>query len=222
MSGGTALHTDGGCNRSVAGLQLCWRFIFTSALTTPKSGFTPKQSSEHFAGDHSSHALDSGLSRCNKHRCLSPKKTPLEPHFTIFIVDDDAAVLEALSGLLQDAGYGTKEYNSAEIFLSEHDASIPGCILMDLVMPGMNGLDVQEVLARKGIDRPMIFVTGKATILDSVQAMRADAIDFLTKPVELSKLLNAIKSAKERDTKQRHLSVRRNGVLEKMAQAYPP
>lgn len=138
-------------------------------------------------------------------------------NFTIFLVDENTAVLKALRRLLQTAGYETKEYCSAEMFLSEHDASIPGCILMDSVMPGLNGLDVQEILNRKGIDRPIIFLTGKATIPDSVQAMKAGAVDFLTKPVDRSKLLNAIKSAEERDTTQRHITERRNGVLEKIA-----
>jgi FixJ family two-component response regulator len=137
-------------------------------------------------------------------------------NFTIFLVDENTAVLKALRRLLQTAGYETKEYCSAEMFLSEHDASIPGCILMDSVMPGLNGLDVQEILNRKGIDRPIIFLTGKATIPDSVQAMKAGAVDFLTKPVDRSKLLNAIKSAEERDTTQRHITERRNGVLEKI------
>jgi FixJ family two-component response regulator len=139
------------------------------------------------------------------------------PDFTIFIVDDDAAVLKALSRLLQSADYETKEYRSAKIFLSEHDASIPGCVLLDVVMPGLNGLEVQEILTREGIDRPVIFMTGRATIPDSVQAMRAGAIDFLTKPVDASKLLSAIRSAEERDTTRRHSSARRNGVLEKVA-----
>jgi FixJ family two-component response regulator len=135
--------------------------------------------------------------------------------FTIFLIDDDPAVLKSLDRLPQAAGYETKAYLSAETFLSEHDPSTPGCILLDLVMPGLNGLDLQEVLTRKGIDRPVIFLTGRASIPDSVQAMREGAIDFLTKPVDTSELLSAIKSAEERDKTQRHITARRNVVLEK-------
>jgi CheY-like chemotaxis protein len=99
-------------------------------------------------------------------------------NFTIFLVDDDLAVLKALGRLLQSAGYATKAYSSAETFLSEDDGSLRGCVLLDLVMPVFNGLDIQEALARNGIKRPLIFLTGTATIADSVQAMRAGAVDF--------------------------------------------
>ena len=115
--------------------------------------------------------------------------------FTVFLVDDDPAVLTALSRLLQAAGYATKTYCSAETFLSEHDASTPGCAVLDLSMPGLNGLGVQEALVRQAVERPVIFLTGHGTIPVSVLAMRAGAIDFLTKPIGNSELMSAIKSA---------------------------
>jgi FixJ family two-component response regulator len=142
-------------------------------------------------------------------------------NFTIFLVDDDLAVLKALGRLLQSAGYPTKAYSSAETFLSEDDGSLPGCVLLDLMMPVVNGLDVQEALARDGIKRPVIFLTGTATIPDSVQAMRAGAVDFLVKPVDKDELLSAVKSAEQRDKAQRNIDVRRETVLRRMATLTP-
>jgi FixJ family two-component response regulator len=137
--------------------------------------------------------------------------------FTVFLLDDDPAILKAVSRLLQAAGYTTKTYCSAEAFLSEHDASTPGCAVLDLSMPGLNGLDVQEALMRQGVERPVIFLTGHGTIPMSVLAMRAGAIDFLTKPVGNSELMSAIKSAEDRDRIQRPIETQRKVVLQKMA-----
>ena len=137
--------------------------------------------------------------------------------FTVFLLDDDAAVLKAVGRLLQAAGYTTKTYCSAKAFLSEHDASTPGCLVLDLAMPGLNGLAVQEALALRGTDRPIIFLTGRGTIPESVQAMRAGAVDFLTKPVGSSELMSAIKSAEDRDRTQRPIVTQRKIVFQKMA-----
>src|SRR4029453_9379931 len=93
--------------------------------------------------------------------------------FTVFLIDDDPGVLRSLDRLLQAAGYETKPYQSAEAFLKEHDASSPGWAVLDHAMPGLNGSDVQEALARQGIHRPVIFLTGRGTIAESVNAMRA-------------------------------------------------
>jgi FixJ family two-component response regulator len=142
---------------------------------------------------------------------------PSMTDFTIFLVDDDQAVLRGLGRLLQVAGYRTKAYSSAKTFLDEHDGSIPGCVVLDLAMPEFNGLGVQHALVRQGMNRPIIFLTGRATIPDSVQAMRAGAVDFLTKPIDQSQLLSAIKSAEARDTAQRRVEVQRNQILQKMA-----
>jgi FixJ family two-component response regulator len=137
--------------------------------------------------------------------------------FTVLLVDDDPAVLTALSRLLQAAGYATKTYCSAEAFLSEHDASTPGCLVLDLAMPGLNGLAVQEALALRGIDRPIIFLTGQGTIPESVQAMRAGAVDFLTKPIDQPELLTAIRCAEERDKTQRDSETRHKIVRQNVA-----
>jgi FixJ family two-component response regulator len=137
--------------------------------------------------------------------------------FTVFLLDDDGAVLKAVDRLLQAAGYTTKTYCSGEAFLSEQDASTPGCLVLDLAMPGLNGLAVQEALALRGIDRPIIFLTGQGTIPESVQAMRAGAVDFLTKPIGRPELLTAIRCAEERDKTQRDSETRHKIVRQKVA-----
>jgi RNA polymerase sigma factor (sigma-70 family) len=144
-----------------------------------------------------------------------------DPQFTVFLVDDDPAVLQALSRLLLAAGYPTMEYSSAKQFLTEHNASTPGCVVLDLAMPRFNGLDVQKALARQDINRLVIFLAGQATIPESVEAMKAGAVDFLTKPVDHSELLSAIKSAEHRDITQRHRDTQRMAVLQRIAKLTP-
>ena len=119
--------------------------------------------------------------------------------FTVFIVDDDQGVLDALSALVQEAGYETKAYTSPRAFLDEHDPSMPGCVVLDWSMPRMNGLAVQRELVTRGIERPIIFLSGIGTIPASVEAMKAGAVDFLPKPCKGDELLNAIEIAGQRD-----------------------
>src|SRR5499427_4478163 len=142
---------------------------------------------------------------------------PFTTEFIVFLVDDDPVILKALGRLLRAASYQTKAYQSAETFLNEHDASIPGCAVLDHTMPGSSGLDVQEALALRGIHRPIIFLTGRGTIAESVKAMKAGAVDYLTKPVDQVDLLNAIRSAEERDKTQRDVDARNNLVQQKLA-----
>ena len=121
------------------------------------------------------------------------------PDFTVFIIDDDQGVLDALSRFLRTAGYETKAYSSPQAFLDEHDPSMPGCVVLDLSMPRMNGLAVQRELVTRGIERPIIFLSGRGTVPASVEAMKAGAVDFLPKPFKGDELLSAIKVAEERD-----------------------
>jgi FixJ family two-component response regulator len=127
-------------------------------------------------------------------------------------------VLQTLDELLQMAGYTTKTYSSAKTFLDEHDGSIPGCILLDLAMPKFDGLRVQNALIHRGIGRPIIFLSGEATISQSVQAMKAGAMEFLTKPVNEQQLLSAVESAKEREKARRDVEAQRDVVVKRMAQ----
>jgi FixJ family two-component response regulator len=123
--------------------------------------------------------------------------------FTIFLVDDDAGVLKALSRLLRARGYEVRSFASPQEFLACHDAAVPGCAVLDVAMPGLDGLALQQKLTAEGSHRPVIFITGKGDIPTSVRAMKAGAIDFLTKPISDNDLLEAIARAQEQDAKSR-------------------
>jgi FixJ family two-component response regulator len=116
--------------------------------------------------------------------------------FTVFLVDDDAGVLKALSRLLRAHGYVTRSFASAQEFLDDHDAAVPGCAVLDVSMPGLDGLELQQAMTAAGVQRPIIFITGKGDIPTSVRAMKAGAIDFLPKPVRDEDLLSAVDNAR--------------------------
>ena len=118
---------------------------------------------------------------------------------TIAIVDDDPSVLKGLSRLLRSAGWEAVTYDSPQAFLARHDLSTPGCLILDVSMPGLNGLEVQRQLADADCPLPVVFLTGHGDIPTSVQAMRAGAVNFLTKPVNDDDLLAAVREAVEKD-----------------------
>src|SRR5262245_54638286 len=123
--------------------------------------------------------------------------------FTVFLVDDDAGVIKALSRLMSLKGYHVRAYTSPQQFLTKHDATVPGCAILDVSMPGLNGLELQQALTAGGSHRPVIFITGKGDIPTSVRAMKEGAIDFLTKPVSNRDLLMAVARAEEQDARSR-------------------
>lgn len=136
--------------------------------------------------------------------------------FTTYLVDDDPGVLKALARMLRIAGYDSRQFSSPRDFLREHDPSIPGCAILDLTMPELDGLQLQRCLADDSIDRPIIFLTGNGDIPSTVQAMKAGAIDFLTKPVRREQLLAAIARAEEKDASARRMRDRRRSVESKL------
>ena len=121
----------------------------------------------------------------------------------VFFIDDDASFRRALVRLLNSRGYRAKAYASALEFLQEKLPDVPACLILDLRMPEMNGLDIQEALARRGKHLPVIFLSGQGDISTSVQAMKAGAIDFLTKPVDEDELVCVVNAALERSAKVR-------------------
>jgi FixJ family two-component response regulator len=123
--------------------------------------------------------------------------------FTTFLVDDDPAVLKSIKRLLQAGGYKTEAFSSPQKFLAAHDPSVPGCVIIDLVMSELDGLRVQDALLKSGSDRPIIFLTGRGDVGSSVKAMKAGAIDFLTKPVKRDALFSAVVHAAELDSAAR-------------------
>jgi FixJ family two-component response regulator len=137
--------------------------------------------------------------------------------FTVFLVDDDAGVLKALGRLLRVKGYDARSYASPRDFLTHHDPTVPGCAVLDVAMPGLDGLALQQALIAEGAPRPIIFLTGKGDIPTSVRAMRAGAIDFLTKPVSDHSLLDAIARAEEQDGRSRHAQAEMDAIQTKIA-----
>jgi FixJ family two-component response regulator len=113
----------------------------------------------------------------------------------VFVVDDDLSVREALESLIVQAGWRAQVFESAQDFLSVPRASAPSCLVLDVSMPGLNGLELQSLIAGDRIEMPIIFITGHADVPMSVKAMKAGAVEFLTKPVAEDVLINAIGSA---------------------------
>jgi FixJ family two-component response regulator len=122
---------------------------------------------------------------------------------TIWLVDDDPAVLRALQRLIEAEGFATRAFPDAASFLAAHDLTGPGCAVIDLGLPGLDGLALQDRLVEAGAPCPVIFLTGQGSIPAAVQAMRGGAVDFLTKPVDGTALFAAIRLGLARDADQR-------------------
>ena len=121
------------------------------------------------------------------------------PATTVCIVDDDPSVLKALARLIGAAGYRVKTFDRAPAFLDSHLPKGPKCLVLDLQMPDFDGLELQRELAARGLALPVIFLTGHGDIPSSVEAMKAGALDFLTKPVRGAALLEAVRTALDKD-----------------------
>src|SRR2546421_12704738 len=111
----------------------------------------------------------------------------------IYVVDDDASVREALSSLIRSVGWRVETFASAQEFLARPQADAPSCLVLDVKLPGLSGLDLQQELAKADIEIPIIFLTGHADIPMSVRAMKAGALEFFTKPFDDEALLEAIR-----------------------------
>ncbi|MGK3963414.1 response regulator transcription factor [Sorangium sp. So ce118] len=122
---------------------------------------------------------------------------------TVFVVDDDPSVLRALERLLRAAGHAVEAYASPGAFLERAPSERPGCAVIDLRMPGLDGIELQEQLSRRGCPLPIVFLTGHGDVPSSVRAMKAGATDFLTKPCDDTDLLAAVARAIERDARAR-------------------
>lgn len=130
------------------------------------------------------------------------KSNPTTSGRAVYVVDDDAALRDALSSLFRSVGLQVEVFGSAAEFLEKKLPEIPSCLVLDIRLPGVSGLDFQAQLAKAGIRMPVIFMTGHGDIPMSVRAMKAGAIDFLTKPFRDQDMLDAVFSALESDRKQ--------------------
>jgi FixJ family two-component response regulator len=117
----------------------------------------------------------------------------------VSVVDDDALVLRSLGRLLRAAGFTVQTYPSSQAFLAQGASAAPGCVVLDLSMPGLSGLELQQALAASPDRRPVVFISGRGDVPSSVAAMKAGALDFLVKPFDEPALLAAVRSAVEKD-----------------------
>jgi FixJ family two-component response regulator len=143
------------------------------------------------------------------------------PTPTVFVVDDYPPVRSSISRLLRAAGFAVTAFASAEEFLTQYDSHVPGCLVLDLVMPALNGLELQHILAKTGSVLPIIFLTGEGDIPKSVRAMKHGASDFLTKPVNDEDLLAAVRVAIEKDRARRREQAELSEIRARLATLTP-
>jgi FixJ family two-component response regulator len=134
----------------------------------------------------------------------------------IAIVDDDPWARDGLRDLIRSAGWRAEAFASAQEFLARAGSEAPSCLVLDLQMPGLSGLDLQKRMAEVGLEIPIVFLTGHGNIPASVQAMKAGAVEFLTKPVDEQDLIKAIQEAIERDRRTRQ----RQGEMQELQRRY--
>ena len=137
------------------------------------------------------------------------------------LVDNDPQVLKAVGRLLGAAGLRTEASTSPQEFLSHYDASVPGCLVLDLAMPGGSGLDLQRSLIDSHVDLPVVFLSGCADVPASVRAMKDGAFDFLTKPVDADVLLQAVDRAIELDRSRRASAEQEHALQARLAKLTP-
>jgi two-component system response regulator FixJ len=139
----------------------------------------------------------------------------------VFVVDDDAAVRDALKFLLRSVGHPVETYGSAIDFLDSYRDDRPGCIVLDIRMPGMSGLELQEKLLERRSILPVIFITGHGDVPMAVEAMQAGAMDFIQKPFRDQDLLDRINQALEKDAAMRQSIKQLNSIRERLASLTP-
>ena len=136
---------------------------------------------------------------------IASKKPAHQPHQLVVVIDDDASVRTALKDLIESVGVEVRLYPSARAFLEPGIPDGTACLVLDVRLPEMSGLKVQEELARTGVCVPIVFVTGHSDVAMAVRAMKAGAVDFLTKPFQSQDLLDAVFAALERDSARRKM-----------------
>ena len=139
----------------------------------------------------------------------------------VSVVDDDALVRRALGRLLQAAGFAVQTFGSARDFLAQPIEQTPGCVVVDLSLPDLDGLELQRALAESDDSRPVVFISGQGSVAKSVDAMKAGAVDFLTKPIDETTLLGAIRFAIEKDRVAREMRAARAAIEARLATLTP-
>ena len=146
---------------------------------------------------------------------------PREPQSTVFVVDDDEAVRASLRLLLKSVGLPATAYSSAQEFIASYDPKHPGCVVLDVRMPGMSGLELQQILNMRGATIPVIFITGHGDIPMAVEAMQHGAFDFLQKPFRDQDLLDRVQRALERDHRTRQELKEKDRIQDRLTSLTP-
>lgn len=139
----------------------------------------------------------------------------------VFVVDDDQAMRTSLQWLIESTGLKVKTFESADAFLAAYYPGRAGCLLLDVRMPGMSGLELQGYLAREGYQLPVIIITGHGDVAMAVKAMKAGAMDFIEKPFHDEDLLRSIRSGLDRDQRERETHNTRSEVAARLAELTP-
>jgi two-component system, LuxR family, response regulator FixJ len=145
----------------------------------------------------------------------------MEPDPTVFVVDDDPAMRQSLRWLIESVNVGVETYATAQDFLAAYDPDRPGCLVLDVRMPGMGGLDLQAELARREIEVPVIIITGYAEVPTAVRALKSGALDFIEKPFSDQLLLDRIQQAIASDRQARVRRHERAALAARVAQLTP-
>jgi FixJ family two-component response regulator len=147
--------------------------------------------------------MENGLFTAANHESAGAMKEPRPPQSIVYVVDDDASVRNSLLNLFRSVDLTVEAFESPARFLRRQLADVPSCLVLDIRMPGSSGLDFQTELGSLGIEIPVVFLTAHGDVKMSVQAMKAGAIDFITKPYREQEILDAVAAALERDRKRR-------------------
>ena len=137
---------------------------------------------------------------------------------TVFVVDDDSSTRELLSWLMKKNGLTAQVFPDARSFLAGYRPGSPGCLVVDLDMPGMNGLDLQQYLKENGVLLPVIFLSGRADVPKAVRAVREGAIDFIEKPFDYRRVVSLVEECLRRDAEEREKHERRRACATRLAQ----
>ena len=140
---------------------------------------------------------------------------------TVFLVDDDASVRTSITRLLQASGFSVRSFASASEYLSDSEPGCPGCLLLDLRMPDIDGLELQDRLAEAHSSRPILFLTGHGGVPESVAAMKAGAADFLEKPADPDSLIAAVRAAVALDAERRREATQIRGIRNRLETLTP-
>ncbi len=151
------------------------------------------------------------------HYRLSIGKIAVEHKPSVFLVDDDPAVRDAVGMFLMSKGFKCVAYASAQEFLDANRPGMGGCLILDIRMPGMTGLELQKTITTNGITLPIIFITGHGDVSQAVMALKGGAVDFLEKPFNNEELLTLVKDSIERHSRERQAQIEHSSILSRYA-----